>query len=68
MSEDTPRLITIREACARTSISRTMMNKLRATGRFPKAVPLGEKRIAFVAKEIDLWIEERIASRPSEAA
>lgn len=68
MSEDTPRLINIREACARTSISRTMLNKLRTAGKFPTAVQLGDKRIAFVAKEIDQWIEERIASRRKEAA
>lgn len=61
-------LISIREACRRTSLSRTQINALRKQERFPVAVPLGEKRIAFVASEVDGWIASRIAERDRRAA
>ena len=39
--------------CEKSSLSRTAINKLRAAGQFPDAVPISEKRIAFVEKEVD---------------
>lgn len=60
-------LISLREACSRTSLSRTQINKYRADGRFPKAVSLGDKRIAFVVSEVDQWISDRIAARDKAA-
>lgn len=58
-----PRLITIKEAAKLTSMSRAMINKLRAQGRFPSSVDLGERRVAFVRQEVQDWIDARIASR-----
>jgi prophage regulatory protein len=46
-----------------TSLSRTMVNRYRQEGRFPQAVPMGERRIAFVRAEVDAWIDEKIAGR-----
>lgn len=40
-----------------------MLNRYRAEGRFPAAVPLGDKRIAFVKSEISEWINARMAAR-----
>ncbi|MET4800848.1 prophage regulatory protein [Bradyrhizobium sp. LB11.1] len=40
-----------------------MLNRYRAEGRFPAAVPLGDKRIAFVKSEVSEWIVARIAAR-----
>jgi prophage regulatory protein len=37
--------------------------RLEAAGQFPKRVQLGACRVAWVADEIDTWIEERIANR-----
>jgi len=65
---DSPKLISMNEAARRTSLSRTMINRYRASGRFPKAVAIGEKRVAFVAAEVDRWISERIAERDRGAA
>ncbi len=42
----------MKRACELTSLSRTMLNRYRAEGRFPAAVPLGDKRIAFIKSEI----------------
>lgn len=60
---DLPTLISINEACRVTSLSRTGIFKLRSQGRFPEAVPLGEKRVAFVRDEVRAWVEQRIAER-----
>ncbi|WP_338057092.1 helix-turn-helix transcriptional regulator [Sinorhizobium fredii] len=51
------------EVCEATSLSRAMINKLRARGRFPVAVSLCERRVAFLRSEVEQWIDERIAAR-----
>jgi prophage regulatory protein len=56
-------LVSIADAAAMTSLSRSSINVARAEGRFPAAVRLGEKRIAFVRSEVQAWIEARIAAR-----
>lgn len=66
-NDNTPRLISIKDAVALTSLSRTMICRLRDQGRFPLAVPLGEKRVAFVRAEVVEWIEQRIAGRMAAA-
>jgi predicted DNA-binding transcriptional regulator AlpA len=58
-----PVLISLNDACRLTSLSRTAINRWRAMGKFPKAVPLGNKRVAFVRGEVEQWIRERIAER-----
>ena len=45
------------------TLSRTAIFKLRSQGKFPRAVPLGEKRVAFVRSEVAEWVEQRIAQR-----
>jgi len=37
--------------------------RLEAAGEFPKRIKLGACRVAWVAEEVDDWIEERIANR-----
>ncbi|GLS34507.1 hypothetical protein GCM10010869_00950 [Mesorhizobium tianshanense] len=56
-------LVSLNDAARMTSLSRSMLNRYRAEGRFPAAVSLGEKRVAFVATEVRNWIDERIAAR-----
>ncbi|WP_354210000.1 MULTISPECIES: AlpA family phage regulatory protein [unclassified Bradyrhizobium] len=53
----------MKTACALTSLSRTMINRYRAEGRFPAAVSLGDRRVAFVRQEVNQWIADRIAVR-----
>ncbi len=45
------------------AFSRAHIYRLIKDGKFPKPVRLGENRVAFVADEIDAWINERIAER-----
>jgi prophage regulatory protein len=58
-----PVLISMNDACALTSLSRTAINKRRSVGQFPAAVSLGDKRVAFVRAEVIAWVERRIAER-----
>jgi prophage regulatory protein len=56
-------LVSMKRACELTSLSRTMLNRYRAEGRFCAAVSLGDKRIAFVKSEVLDWINARVAAR-----
>ena len=62
-ANDNQVLISIRDVCRMVSLSRTAISKLRAAGRFPKEVALGERRVAFVKTEVVAWIDERIDAR-----
>ena len=57
------KLITIRQACEITSLSRTTLWSKARRGEFPKPVSLGGGRKAFLASEVDDWIEARLAER-----
>lgn len=68
---DSPQLVSLKEACRLTSLSRTAINMRRADGRFPAPVPLDGRRIAFIRAEVDGWIRDRIAAarpRSTESA
>lgn len=62
-SLNTIELINLNETARVTTMSRTMINRLRSEGRFPAAVALGEKRIAFPRQEVLNWVRDRIAER-----
>lgn len=63
-----PVLISLNDACKLTSLSRTAINRWRDKGLFPKAVTLGDRRVAFVRAEVIAWIEARIAERAVKEA
>lgn len=60
---DNPVLISLNDCCRLTSLSRTAINRWRSLGKFPVAVPLGDKRVAFLKTEVENWIRDRIAER-----
>ncbi len=62
-ANDNYALISLRDTCELTSMSKTMIHRLRTEGTFPKAVALGEKRIAFLRSEVLAWIEAKLAAR-----
>lgn len=64
--DELPILISLNDAAKLTSLSRTMLNRYRAEGRFPAAVPMDDRRVAFVRAEVVAWIDERIAERNKE--
>lgn len=59
------RLILFNELKPKKSIPycRDHVRRLSKVDRFPKPVPLSNRRIAFVEDEIDAWIAAKIASR-----
>lgn len=65
---DNPILVSLNDACRLTSLSRTAINRWRTLGKFPAAVPLGDKRVAFVRAEVQQWIHDRIAERGMPAS
>ncbi|WP_245451646.1 helix-turn-helix transcriptional regulator [Mesorhizobium waimense] len=60
---DNNRLLGVREVMKRTSLSLTFIKRLRKAGDFPLAVPLGDRRIGFLERELDQWINARAAMR-----
>lgn len=58
-----PILISLNDAAKLTSMSRTMLNRYRAEGRFPVAVELGDRRVAFVRAEVLEWVRAKIEAR-----
>jgi prophage regulatory protein len=48
-----PSLISLNDVCRMTSLSRTAINRLRNDGKFPKAVELLDRRVAFVRSEVE---------------
>lgn len=57
------RLIKITEVMGKTGLGRTSIYKYIGLGQFPKPVPLGEKRVAWVESEIEEWILTCIQQR-----
>ena len=62
-NDNFPVLVSLNEACRLTSMSRSMLNRYRAEGRFVQADDLGDRRRAFVRAEVEDWIREKIAAR-----
>jgi len=62
-ANDNALLVSLNDAARMTSLSRSMLNRYREQGRFPAAVPMGERRVAFVKAEVLGWIADRIAAR-----
>ena len=42
--------------------------RLEAAGKFPKRVQLGQNRVAWVLKEVEGWLDERIAKRDTPSS
>jgi prophage regulatory protein len=59
-------LIRLPKVLDRVGLSRSEVYRLMSLDQFPKAVPLGERAVAWDAHEIDAWIAARIAARDIE--
>ncbi|MGO1164823.1 helix-turn-helix transcriptional regulator [Brucella sp. C7-11G] len=56
-------LISVKDVCKLTSLSRATINIVRKDGSFPKAISLGPKRVAFLRSEVEGWIRSKAAGR-----
>lgn len=65
-----PRLVSIRDVCVMTSLSRTSVWLKVKAGSFPQPISLGVDggRKAFVAAEVETWIDQQIAARDRAVA
>ena len=59
----------INQVITTTGLSRSYIYQLSKSGLFPKAVSLvsGGSSVAWVASEVEAWVNERIAERDQEA-
>lgn len=57
------RFITVEEVIDRVCISRTYLYRLINNGKFPKQIPLGPYKVAFLESEVEKWIEDRLSAR-----
>jgi prophage regulatory protein len=53
----------MRQVSTMTTLSRTMINRLRGTGKFPDQVNLADRRVAFIEAEVIELIRLKIAER-----
>ncbi|WAH53776.1 AlpA family transcriptional regulator [Pseudescherichia vulneris] len=61
-------LIRLPEVQRRTGYSKAWIYRLMSQKRFPSAIKIGSRAIAFVESEVDEWINQRIAESRSEVA
>lgn len=52
----------------RTGYSKAWIYRLMSQQRFPAAIKIGSRSIAFIESEIDEWINQRIAESRGEVA
>jgi prophage regulatory protein len=55
-----PRLINRKQVEQITSLSRSSIYLLMSQDRFPKPIQIGDQRVAWVANEINEWVNDRI--------
>jgi len=56
------RFLRLPAVCARTSLSRSHIQRLEASGRFPRRVKLSPAASAWIESEIDVWASGRVAA------
>lgn len=59
------RLLSTKQVCDLTSLSRTSIWRLERQGEFPSARPLFGKRKAYVEREVREWIAGRVEQVPA---
>lgn len=57
----TKQLIKISEVIHRTAKSRSSIYKAINDGKFPKSYPNGDRAVAWLASDIDAWIDAQIS-------
>lgn len=56
------RLIGLPGVIAATGVSRTSIYRLLGAGEFPKPKRLSKRRVAWLASDVDCWINSRVAA------
>ncbi|CAM3599831.1 helix-turn-helix transcriptional regulator [Klebsiella variicola] len=61
-------LIRFAEVQKRTGYSKAWLYRLMSQQRFPAAIKIGSRSVAFIENEIDDWVNQRIAESRGEVA
>lgn len=56
-------LLRLREVQTTTGLSRSAIYDMASRGQFPSPIKIGPRASAWVATEVDTWIERKIAER-----
>ena len=62
------RFIRRKEVQAKTGLGASSFYAMMKQGKFPKAITLSERRVAWIESDVDQWISERIASHKAAIA
>jgi prophage regulatory protein len=62
------RLIRRKEVQAKTGLGASSIYAMMKQGKFPKAITLSERRVAWLESDVDQWISDRINSRETSIA
>ncbi|HGE8279279.1 helix-turn-helix transcriptional regulator [Serratia sp. CY81684] len=62
------RFIRLPEVLYTTGLSRSTVYEMMSRRQFPAQVSLGGKNVAWLASEVELWMDERIANRHQGSA
>jgi prophage regulatory protein len=60
------RALRISAVVEKAGISRALVYRLQAAGRFPRAIKLSAKRVGWLEEEVDAWIAERRSVPPAD--
>lgn len=62
------RLIRRKEVQVKTGLGASSIYAMMKQGKFPKAISISERRVAWVEADVNQWISERIASNKATSA
>ena len=62
------RILSLKEVCKITTLSRTQIYRLEAAGNFPRRVLLGPGRVGWSNREILGWIDDQKRNRAANPA
>jgi len=55
------KLLSVREACEMTGLSRSTLWRLERSGEFPRRRQIAKRRVAFLHSEVRRWMQSREA-------
>jgi len=61
VAQQSHQLLLLREVLTKTRLSSTTIWRLEKTGKFPKRLKIGVKRVAWRSSDIDAWLATKVA-------
>jgi len=61
-------LLRMRDIIRITGLSKATIYRQMDAGTFPKSIPLGGRVVGWEAREVQLWIDERIATAKNNSS